>query len=85
MSASDRHGFALSSTVTTWLEAFEAALHQQDAAEAAALFIEVSHWRDLLAFTWQIQTYNGSAVIARALIDSQADPQAAGRIGAISR
>ena len=76
MSASDRHGFSLASAVTTWLEAFESALQQHDAAHDAALalslFIDDSHWRDLLAITWQIQTVNGRAAIARTLLEPPA-------------
>ena len=37
-----------------WLEAFETALASRDPALIAALFVPDSHWRDLLAFTWDI-------------------------------
>ena len=39
-----------------WLVAFEAALQSRDAAAAAALFLADGLWRDVLAFTWNIQT-----------------------------
>ena len=39
-----------------WLAQFEAALQAQDAAAAATLFLADGLWRDLLAFTWTIQT-----------------------------
>ena len=52
------------STVTTWLDAFGDALSRDDAAAAAALFLPDGHWRDVLAFGWDIVTSNGAAAIA---------------------
>ena len=48
-----------------WLAQFEAALQAQDAAAAAALFLADGLWRDLLAFTWTIQTMAGRAAIEK--------------------
>jgi len=42
-----------------WLAAFDQAARNQDTDAAAALFLQKSHWRDLVAFTWHIQTWNG--------------------------
>ena len=42
-----------------WLARFEAALAQSDEALLKTLFHADSHWRDVLALTWQIQTVNG--------------------------
>lgn len=39
-----------------WLTAFEQALTQRDVARAAELFAAESYWRDLLTFTWDVQT-----------------------------
>ena len=50
-----------------WLASFEAALQAQDAAAAAALFREDGLWRDLLAFTWTIETASGRAAIEKTL------------------
>lgn len=50
-----------------WLAAFETTLSRQDATAASALFLEDSHWRDLVAFTWHILTFNGRADIETAL------------------
>ncbi len=50
-----------------WLARFAAALQQGDAAAAAALFAPEGHWRDLLAFTWDIQTVSGAEGIAAQL------------------
>jgi putative flavoprotein involved in K+ transport len=50
-----------------WLETFAAALQARDARGAAALFLEDGLWRDLLAFTWTIQTMTGRAAIEATL------------------
>ena len=46
-----------------WLDTFEAALLSQDAAAAADLFLADGLWRDVLAFTWTIQTMAGRPAI----------------------
>ena len=46
-----------------WLEAFSAALQSQDAAATAALFLADGLWRDVLAFTWTLQTMAGQPSI----------------------
>ncbi len=55
-----------------WLARFESALQAQDAAAAAALFIDSGLWRDLLAFTWNIETMAGRSAIAARLRDTAA-------------
>src|ERR1039458_2896341 len=50
-----------------WLTAFEAALQSHDAAAAAALFLADGLWRDVLAFTWNIQTMAGRPAIEATL------------------
>ena len=50
-----------------WLDAFAAALQAQDAAAAAELFLDDGLWRDILAFTWNIETASGSAAIEKML------------------
>jgi putative flavoprotein involved in K+ transport len=42
-----------------WLERFNAALADRDAAAAAALFATASFWRDLVSLTWNITTVEG--------------------------
>jgi cation diffusion facilitator CzcD-associated flavoprotein CzcO len=59
----DTQGLATQHAATTWLNAFEAALAAGDAAAAAALFAEDAHWRDVLAFGWDIATVSGPAAI----------------------
>jgi len=53
--------------VRAWLTRFEAALKVADAQALAALFAPESHWRDLLAFTWNITPHVGASEIATAL------------------
>src|ERR1700761_663899 len=48
-----------------WLGDFGAALASGEAAQIAALFAEDCHWRDLLAFTWDLRTASGAGAIAQ--------------------
>ena len=50
-----------------WLESFEAALSARDPAAAAGLFLDDGLWRDVLAFTWTIQTMAGRSAIEATL------------------
>jgi putative flavoprotein involved in K+ transport len=45
--------------VDLWLASFDDALTAGDPAAAAALFLEDSYWRDLVAFTWNLKTVEG--------------------------
>jgi putative flavoprotein involved in K+ transport len=51
----------------SWLTSFEAALQSQDASAAAALFLDDGLWRDVLAFTWNLQTQFGRGQIEATL------------------
>ena len=53
--------------VTSWLSEFEDALAAGDPASAAALFLEDCYWRDLIAFTWNIKTFEDRAAITEML------------------
>ncbi|GAA4808005.1 flavin-containing monooxygenase [Tomitella cavernea] len=50
--------------VDAWLAAFEAALAERDIARAAGMFAVDGHWRDLVAFTWNLKTVEGRGQIA---------------------
>jgi len=50
-----------------WLAAFEQAVFDSDKASAKALFHSDCHWRDLLALTWDIQTFSGAENIIDAM------------------
>lgn len=57
--------------VEQWLADFERALASGQQADVARLFVEDSHWRDILAFTWTIKPRVGAAAIAAGLLDRQ--------------
>jgi putative flavoprotein involved in K+ transport len=56
-----------------WLRELEAATSAGDATAARQLFLEDSHWRDLLAFTWHIDTISGGDNIENFLDRTLAD------------
>ena len=64
----------LHKVVNDWLKQFELALSNNKADEAADLFADHGQWRDLLAFTWHIQTMDGREKIQRTL--QQTTPKA---------
>jgi hypothetical protein len=56
---------AIATAAQDWLTQFETALAKPDDALLKTLFQTDSHWRDLLALTWRIQTLNGADAILR--------------------
>jgi putative flavoprotein involved in K+ transport len=46
-----------------WLGSFAAALDKGDIDTAASRFLDDCYWRDLLAFTWNIKTFEGRPAI----------------------
>jgi thioredoxin reductase len=71
-------GVDVAGLVETWLARFENALTRGDEAALAALFAADSHWRDVLALTWQIETFDGRDAIVRALPPSAAQARPSG-------
>ncbi|MDQ3260102.1 MAG: NAD(P)/FAD-dependent oxidoreductase [Pseudomonadota bacterium] len=61
-----------------WLAAFDDALQRRDSFAAAELFLPESHWRDILAFTWHLETMDGVAEIRAALSETVANTQPKG-------
>lgn len=61
------------SDIQNWLRAFGAALERGDAAGVTALFVDQCYWRDLIAFTWNIVTFESRAEIAAMLQARLAD------------
>ena len=57
----------LSAAAQRWLDAFAAALAASDGPALATLFGGDSHWRDLLAFAWRVETVSGAPAIGAAL------------------
>ena len=64
MTTSDPQPAALRAATLEWLAAFEQALAQ---GNAASLFLPDGHWRDVLAFDWEISTHSGTQAIAAML------------------
>ncbi len=58
---------APSAVVAAWLQSFSAALAGGDVSAVTALFLDESYWRDLLTFTWNIDTMEGKDAIAAML------------------
>lgn len=54
-------------TLTLWLRQFEAALTERDISAVTRLFHTDGYWRDILAFTWNIKTMEGTGAIAQML------------------
>src|SRR5262249_12514056 len=50
-----------------WLRRFGNALEQRDPDLAADLFMAEGWWRDLLAFTWDLRTFQGAKAMGAAL------------------
>lgn len=61
-------GSSTEAAVQAWLTEFASALNAADATRLATLFAEECHWRDILAFTWDLRTVSGAAAIAGRLV-----------------
>ncbi len=61
-----------------WLGAFEAALTTRDPARIGALFHQDCHWRDILAFTWNLTPVVGRDAVAARLAADQVRTAAKG-------
>ena len=57
----------ISIATENWLAQFESALAEPDGTALSALFHPDSHWRDVLALSWNIQTVNGVDAISSEL------------------
>jgi cation diffusion facilitator CzcD-associated flavoprotein CzcO len=68
----------LDEIASAWLGAFDTALTSGDPGQAAALFIDGGHWRDVLAFDWTIATASGHGAIAEKLTRTQPSVKAGG-------
>jgi putative flavoprotein involved in K+ transport len=56
----------------SWLLAFSQALARGDATATAALFDKNGFWRDMVAFTWDIRTFEGGEAI-QAMLEASPD------------
>ena len=55
-----------------WLDGLAAALAAADATRLAALLARDSHWRDVLALTWDLRTASGAGTIAARILPATA-------------
>jgi hypothetical protein len=62
-----------------WLEKFENALQGSNQLALSELFLDDSHWRDLVAFTWHNTAHNGANALASAFIVHQASAKASAK------
>src|SRR6476661_4317986 len=72
MNVAERKQATAPADAQRWLESFEAALQAHDAGAAAELFLPDGLWRDVLAFTWTIQTLSGRPAIEAMLRETLA-------------
>jgi len=72
MNVAERKQATAPADAQRWLESFDAALQAQDTTAAAELFLPDGLWRDVLAFTWTIETMSGRAAIAATLRETLA-------------
>ncbi len=63
---STRAGVAPGEIAGAWLARFGAALETGNLGAVEGLFLPDGWWRDLLAFTWDLRTFNGCQAIAEA-------------------
>ena len=75
MNVAERKHTTAPADAKRWLDGFAAALLAQDAKAAAAMFLPDGLWRDVLAFTWTIETASGSAAIEETLRQTLARTQ----------
>jgi len=48
-----------SEAATEWLNAFSAAITQSDVGAIVDLFLEDGFWKDVIALTWDLRTFEG--------------------------
>jgi cation diffusion facilitator CzcD-associated flavoprotein CzcO len=77
MNIAERKNATAPAEAQDWLVRFDAALQAQDAKAAAALFLPDGLWRDVLAFTWNLQTQFGREQIEQTLRETLARAQPA--------
>ena len=71
-------GTTAEAAAEAWLGRFQAAMDARDEAAIAALFAAECHWRDILAFTWNLRTASGADAIAERLVGRLAAAQPRG-------
>jgi putative flavoprotein involved in K+ transport len=70
--------------IAKWLERFSTCLERGDIGGAAQLFDEECYWRDLVAFTWTLKTFEGRGEI-RAMLSATLGAAAPGDFLALAQ
>ena len=60
----DRAGSDVGARVEQWVSSFQEALSARDVDRAVSLFAAECYWRDLVSFTWNIKTVEGTDEVA---------------------
>jgi putative flavoprotein involved in K+ transport len=60
----DRPGSDVGARVESWVSAFQDALTARDVDRVVSLFATECYWRDLVAFTWNLKTVEGTDQVA---------------------
>ncbi|KAJ7636281.1 hypothetical protein FB45DRAFT_1055746 [Roridomyces roridus] len=61
-----------------WFDSFTSVFQRGDVEGVASLFIPVSHWRDMLALTWDFRSFHGIDLIRQFLTDRLVGTQVSG-------
>ncbi|KAJ7292438.1 hypothetical protein C8J57DRAFT_1265861 [Mycena rebaudengoi] len=56
-------------TAADWIAAFASSVESCDVTSIVSLFVDESHWRDMLALTWDFRSIHGAAAIRKLLTD----------------
>ncbi|KAG2364044.1 hypothetical protein BDR07DRAFT_1280627 [Suillus spraguei] len=67
LGVTDPSDVSSSEVATEWLDVFSAAITQSDAAAILDLFLEDGFWKDVIALTWDLRTFEGRKDIRRLL------------------
>ena len=74
----------MTNPIAKWLERFSTCLERGDIGGAAQLFDEECYWRDLVAFTWTLKTFEGRGEI-RAMLSATLGATAPGGFVALAQ
>jgi cation diffusion facilitator CzcD-associated flavoprotein CzcO len=69
----NRNPIEPATAVAAWLSAFNEALAEQDADAVTQLFTEDCYWRDIVAFSWDVQWAHGRKDVAQVMLGDIAD------------
>jgi putative flavoprotein involved in K+ transport len=78
-------GGTLETIAAAWLAEFDAALADGRSDRIAGLFAAESHWRDILAFGWDLRTISGAEAIAAGIAPALAQAKPGGMALAAGR